>query len=88
MVRVPELFVINKDLKMFKSRLAWLDKRIAERETSGELNASGAGFDRAERAALKRLLSQIEERGITLDPFKPGDEGPMTAGERAAWAKA
>lgn len=63
MVRIPELFIISKDIKAFKRRVEWLNARIIERDA----NAAGSGYDRAERDALCRLLSQIEDKGVSCD---------------------
>lgn len=69
MVCVKEVYFVNKDLKGFRKRLAFLDTRIASRDA----NAAGSGFDRAEAQALRRLLSQVDEKGTACDP--PAKDG-------------
>lgn len=71
MVCVKEVYFVNKDVKGFRKRLAFLNTRIASRDA----NAAGSGFDRAEAQALRRLLSQVDEKGTACDPQieKQGD---------------
>lgn len=64
MVCITDVYLLNKDIRAFERRAAFLDARIAARD----VNAGGAAYDRAERETLRRLLSQIQEKGQPCDP--------------------
>lgn len=74
MVKVPEVYFLNRDIAVLRRHEAWLSTRIETRE----LNAPGAHYDREHRRVLHRLLSQIDEHGQTCEgrPEGPGAFDP------------
>lgn len=58
-----ELFMTNGDRRVMERRRDYLHARVTVRHAVDEQNAPGAGFDRAELSALRRLLSQIQDKG-------------------------
>lgn len=72
-----DVYFTSKDLKTLRRRADHLATRVAERDTAGEQNAPGAGYDRVELSALRRVLSQVDEKGIeqfaaTREPLERG----------------
>lgn len=82
MVRVPEIYFINDDVRAFRRRIEWLDKKLAERD----VNAGGASYDRCERKALKRLLSQVDEKAQPCDPPGNRSEPDFSRLRQAGWS--
>lgn len=61
-----ELFMTNGDRRVLERRAAHLAQRLQDRADEDNPNAPGTGFDRGELSALRRLLSQVVDKGVEV----------------------